>query len=409
MAEILLLRMPEPGQPAYWLLVDSIGNRMGRVQSGTLLEAAVHASGRHLRVLVPGAAVTLARADIPSRSLKKVLQAVPFVLEDRLAEDVETLHFAVGVHADGGYAVAIVARARMQQWLNELSAAGLVPTELVPDMLGLPVRDATLVVALDGSRVLARFPDGGGFVTDLSLAPLLLQKQLATLPEGQRCSRALIYAIDHDAAQHVIDSLDDLQLEISFGPLQDDVLTLMAMTLNDGRAISLLRGAYNDHAGITEHWQRWRAAAYLLAVLCVLGIAQQGISYFQLRRAAAALDTQVATVFHTALPDAHRMVDPRAQMQQRLKRLTGGDGANGPLALLAAVGTALHDQQVILLSGFSYHGGALQLQIQAPDVDALENLKSALAQNVNLSVNLDSVNSTSGESSARLTVTGGGI
>ena len=409
MAETLLLRIPEPGQPARWLLLDSIGNRMGRVQSGTLAEAAVHASGRHLRVLVPGASVTLARADIPSRSLQKVLQAVPFVMEDRLAEDVETLHFAVGARADGGYAVAIVARAHMHHWLDELSAAGLVPVELVPDMLGLPVKNATMVVALDGSRVMARFPDGGGFVTDNSLAPLLLQKQLAILPEGRRCSRALIYAIDQDAARHFIDSLDDRQLEISFEPLQDDVLTLMAMTLHDGRGISLLQGAYNDHAGITEHWQRWRAAAYLLAVLCVLGIAQQGISYFQLRREAAALDAQVAAIFHTALPDVHRMVDPRAQMQQRLKRLMGGDGANGSLALLAAVGTALHDQKGILLSAFSYHAGTLQLQVQAPDADALENLKSALANNANLSVNLDSVNSTSGETSARLTVTGGGI
>ena len=59
MTETLLLRMPDADRPASWLVVDAFGNRMGQAQTGTLMEAAPLATGRRLRVCVPGSAVML--------------------------------------------------------------------------------------------------------------------------------------------------------------------------------------------------------------------------------------------------------------------------------------------------------------------------------------------------------------
>ncbi|MGH3630940.1 MAG: type II secretion system protein GspL, partial [Sciscionella sp.] len=132
MAETLFLRMPVGDDPASWLLVDALGNRIGRVQQGTLTEAGAQARGRHVCVLVPGARVSLLYASIPTRNLQKVLQAVPFALEDRLAEDIETLHFALGQRDEHGYTVAALSRSYITQWLEQLTAAGLVADELVP-------------------------------------------------------------------------------------------------------------------------------------------------------------------------------------------------------------------------------------------------------------------------------------
>ena len=116
MSETLLLRMPDAGRPAQWLVVDAFGNSMGLVQSGTLMDAAASASGRRLRVCVPGSAVLLLHANIPSSNTQKILQAVPFALEDRLAQDVDNLHFAVGIRDARGYPVSVVTKTQMQQW-----------------------------------------------------------------------------------------------------------------------------------------------------------------------------------------------------------------------------------------------------------------------------------------------------
>lgn len=413
MTETLLLRMPEAGRPAYWLVVDTFGNRMGQVQSGTLAEAGPFAAGRRVRVYVPGSAVMLFPVAIPSHNLQKILQAAPFALEDKLAEDVETLHFAAGRRAGNAYPIAVVARARMRQWLDELAAAGLRPTEIIPDMLALPTRDNTLIIVQDivqdGEYLLARFPDGTALAAETSLMPLLIQRHQTIRDETLRCTHALLHAPDETAAQAIAHILTDLHMETAYRPLNGDAITLMAMTAQNAWTIDLLQGEFRLHGGMNQYWQQWRTAVMLLVALCAVIIAQQGISYFRLRHEAASLDTQVAKLFHAALPDVHRMVRPRAQMRQRLSQLTGGGGnASGPLRMLMAVGNALQSQSGVQLQGFSYHGGTLQLQVQASSMHALSTMKSVLARNPAFSVNLDSVNSSAGQTTGRLTISGSG-
>lgn len=407
MAETLFLRLPEGDQPASWLPVDVLGNRVGRVQHGALADAAAHAAGRRLCVLVPGTEISLLHADIPSRNLPKVLQAVPFALEDRLAEDVEMLHFALGERDAHGYVVAVLKRSHITQWLEKLTAAGLQPDELIPDMLGLPSYEATLTLALDADQVLARLPNGSAFTTDISLAPLLITREVAALRKTGVCDQAVLHADMESNTSVLLELLGTLDLETQSLPLNDGMLPVFAAALHDKQALNLLQGEYGLRKGMGEHWRRWRFAAGLLIIFCLLGLMQQGVAYFQLRHQAAQLDAQVLEEFHKALPDVHRVVDPRAQLQQRLDQLSGGSDVNGPLPMLMLLGAALQANNSVQLSGFSYHGGSLQVEVRASQIQSLDDLKTALQQAGKFNVNLDSVNSNDGQATGRLTLTGG--
>jgi len=409
MTENLLLRLPDGDRQASWLVVDAFGNRLGQIQSGTLTEAAPIANGRRLCVCVPGSTVMLLHADIPSNNAQKILQAVPYALEDKLAEDVDTLHFAVGARDAQGYTVAVVSRSRVQQWLNQLSTAGLTAAELIPDMLALPVREHTLVLVPDDRQILARFPDGAGITAETSLMPLMIRRHLSDLPTSENCTHALVYAADETISPEIRDMLASLKLETAYRPLKGGAIALMASAVRDSRAINLLQGEFGQHSGTTEHWRRWRIAASLLAALCLVFIAQQLVSEFGLRHEAASLNAQVAALFHQALPEVTHMVDPEVQMKQRMIQLTGG-GANtaGFLAMLTTLGKVLQSQNGVQLQSFSYHDGNLQLQVQAGSIDVLNNVKSTLTQNSSLHVEMDSLNSSSGITTGRLTISGDG-
>lgn len=405
MSETLVLRMPEAGRPAAWMVVDAFGNRLGQPGDGSLAEAAVVAKGRRVRVCVPGAHTLLLHADLPTHNSRKIQQAVPFALEDRLAEDVENLHFAVGTRDPRGYPTVVVTRAHMQTWLGELTTAGVTPTELVVDVLTLPVREHSLVMATDGEQILVRFPDGSGMVMDRAMAPLLIQRQLELLPESQNCTHALVYAADESAQQAAAALLAGLNLEIAYSHLGSGAIGLMADGLRAPQAINLLQATFGRRTGVAEYWPHWRVAAILLAALVAILIVQQAVSEVSLRRLSTAQQTQIAALFHQALPDVTRMVEPHVQMQRRLSQLTGGNGtATGLLPMLANVGTALQAQTGLQLQGFSYHAGVLQLQIQAGSITALDSLKSALAGNAGLQVQMDSVSSTGGQTTGRLTL-----
>ncbi len=407
MAESIYLQLPRAPGPVHWLLVDALGNRIGHVQEGTLTDAATQAHGRRLTAFVPGEQVMLFLADIPSRNLQKVQQAAPFMLEDKLAEDVESLHFAAGLRDSGGHLVAVTAGERMKRWLAEIAQAGLEPVQLVADATALAGPPDAVAIALDGAYVLARFPDGSGFTAERELALSLLSKRL-TVAAVQPALQATIYAAEADDGPGFAAALSTTGAEFSQQPLKDGVLPLLAAGLRQQRGINLLQAGFQPRSGFQEHWRVWRTAAVLAAVCLLLLLVQQGVGYLRLKREAADLDGQVTQMLSQALPGSR--VSPgseKARMQQLLSQLQGGSSAGSLLTLLDALGSAVASNPSIQVIALNYQGGSLQAQLQAIDIAALDTLKSNLNQ-TGISANLDSVNASGSQVTGRITLTGSG-
>jgi len=399
MSETVYLQLPRGDEAARWLRVDALGNRVGHVQQGAPGELPAPTSGQRLVVIVPGEHTTLLQADIPSRNLQKALQAAPFTLEDRLAEDVENLHFAAASRAGGGYLVAVTARARMRHWMAALAAAGLKPDQLVPDILALPA-EASACVALDGDFLLARFQDGSGFGAERALALPILRRQLQSSGEDAAPKRIVIHA-EADAGTALAGELGGAVIEQQ--PLVDGLLPLLARNLRGHRPLSLLQGEFQARSDLQEHWRTWRVSAVLLAALLLLGAVQEIAAFVHLKRQAAALDGQVAALMSVAMPGGRVVAGAEQnQLKQLLSQLQGGSSAGNLLSLLEVLGNALAGNPAVQISALNYQGGNLQAQLQAGDVGSLDALKAALSQQPGLSVNLDSVSASGNQVSGRL-------
>ncbi|MDN5872085.1 MAG: type II secretion system protein GspL, partial [Nitrococcus sp.] len=99
----LILRLPaDPGALIEWIVLDTNGRPEGASRRGTPAEAAAEAAGRQVLGLADGLAVLLSDTVIPSRNGERLRRAVPFALEERLAGDVDSLHFALGRREPGG-------------------------------------------------------------------------------------------------------------------------------------------------------------------------------------------------------------------------------------------------------------------------------------------------------------------
>lgn len=408
MAETLFLQLPHAGDTAHWLAVDTLGNRIGRVQEGLLADALPQASGRKLVVLAPGEDVAVHHADIPSRNPQKVLQAAPFMLEDKLAEDADSLHFAAGPRLDDGYLIAVVSHDRMRGWMDSLAKAGLTATQLTPDMLALPAPDqGDCTAVLDAGRVLARFADGSGFSADLELAGHLLARRFAKTDETALAPRLQLYAADGADADALSAALQQGGVGVTRAALNDGSLPLLAAQLRGQHALDLLQGEFQTHSGLEEHWRTWRMSASLLVACLVLGVALQVTDYMRLHRQATALDAQVSGILSQLLPGSN--ISPgteKDRVRQLLAQLQGGDSGGSLLGLLDTLGGSLSGMQGVQVMAMNYQSGTLQVQLQAGDISALDALKASLSQQAGISASLDSVSASGSQVTGRLVLSG---
>jgi len=160
MSEYLVIRLGhDPGKLAHWIAVDSTGARLSPPVAGMLAEATVDLADRKVIVLVPSAEVLTTSVDIPVKGAK-LQAALPYALEEHLAEDVEELHFAAGSRRSSGHTpVSVVSQQCMQEWMSRLSEAGITPNSVIADSYGLARIPGTISMLLDDDFVFIN--DGG--------------------------------------------------------------------------------------------------------------------------------------------------------------------------------------------------------------------------------------------------------
>jgi general secretion pathway protein L len=391
MPDTLLIRFaPDDLETVTWLRVAADGRPAGELQVGLVEQAAADAEGCRVVVLVPGTDVTLTEARVPTQSRQRVYRAVPFALEDQLADEIETLHFVVGPRADSGlYPVAVVRRECMDAWLAALTAANLQPQLMLPDTLAVPRSGDAWSLLLDADVALLRSGPWSGFAMETELLPALLQ--LASggeeTPRVLHCYTCTPARAGFPATIRMVDE-----------GCEEDVMQVLASGVAGSEAINLLQGSYSRSEQLSRLWKPWRATAALLLVGVILHMAQLGTEYYRLDKARATLAAEIEQVYRAAFPDARKVVNPQAQMKQKLTALRRlqGKGSADFLTLLAQAGGVLHLEKGVDINGVSFRDGRLDVEVLATDLQTLDRLKQQLVARGGLSVEIQSATASAG-------------
>lgn len=399
MADTLLIRLAAAGAGFRdWMLIDEQGAARTPVRKGAP-ETGVAAGASRIVVIVPGSDVLLSEAHVPGHNRQRVLRAVPYVLEEQLASDVETLHFALGPAQAENYPVAVVDRSRMDAWAALLAEQGLVANQWVPEILALPLTDDGWSLVIEGEDVLVRSGPYAGFAADLETLPELVSLFAS---REQAPARARLFGAS------IID-LEGIDIEVVDQTLQP--LEILGRGFVEGPVIDLLQGDYSR----SEEWGRllrpWKAtAALLLAGLVLTGIST-GMNYYRLSKQHAQLVAGIENIYRETFPKARRIVNPRAQMEQKLKQLerqAGGGGQTAFLALLADVARVLRSHGGVQIQGATYRDGRLDLQLLADNVQVLDQLKQALTGEGRMHAEIQSATTQEdGKVNSRVRVEGG--
>ncbi|MDR2837720.1 MAG: hypothetical protein LBV49_03995 [Azonexus sp.] len=338
-------------------------------------------------LLLAGSDVTLLRLKAPPLAAARLKMALPALVEDRLLSNPEDNVIAAAPAADG----LLVAGAARRDWLEglrqTLTALGARRIAALPSALCLPAASAAALETAGAVDVALRLTaeEGCGLSlavesaksaeTAKSAAFAVMQTLAAIAPPGT----LTLYAPAARLADYQKSLSPALAERIH---LQQDNWPLWVKGANEV-ALNLM-GGLEAASGAGFAWRRWRWPLSLGAALLAVNIAALNLDWLGAKREAAALNAGMVQTYKAAFPQETVILDPLAQMRQKIAAAQNASGqlaADDFLALAAAFSEAwaAAGQTAGAIAALEYRERVLTVKLKPASQFAAAPLKDALA------------------------------
>lgn len=416
MAEFLVIRLGRTyDHEVEWIVVDNNGTRRGPPASGTLEQAALDVAGRAVIVLVPATETITTTVYVPIRSGARLRAALPFALEESLADDVEKLHFASGARRENGQLpVAVVAREKMAEWIDALGQAGIKASQMIPENYGLARIPGSLSILVDGDFIC--FNDGA----DVEFVMQGVRPSDTLVAAGALTDRSDDESEPADAAGHLVvycEAADEQRWShdwialrhelhsVDINLLAEGVLPKLAVTVASGNGVNLLQGQYGAKTDFRSQLRPWRNAAVLLLGLMILGFTAKGVDYYRLAQEETALQARFTEQYRQIRPaDTREVLDPINAVRSIKQGLGAATGPQVFLPSLRQLGDAMANNSAARIETISYRAGVIDVRISSPDVATLDNIQKSVSASGRFQASIQSTDQVADEISSRLQI-----
>jgi type II secretion system protein L len=341
--------------------------------------------GQDVVLLIPSREVLLTQTSVNTRNQRQLQQAVPFALEDSIADDLDNQHIVWQTHPGSTLVdVAIIQRERLREWVNALHERQLRAQSILPDLFALPWAADTVTLWQQGEHIWVRNGELSGYASTHLALPLLLD----SLTSGQTAPLRLRLYSDQAAlwtADTRFEIIPETQAE-----------QLLPASLQPTLKLNLLNGLQDENrAQLRQQWQRWRLAAGLAAFSALLAVGIYGVDSYRLQQQLDTVDAQNLQLFAELFPETSD-VDPRglkSRLASELARVRGKGNTTAtasPLPQLATVAAAMNTAGGLSVEDIRAQTGTLTINLQAQNQQAIETLRDTLEKALGNPVELQS-------------------
>jgi len=357
------------------------------------------AKGRKVVLLLPNSEVVLTTVNIPSKNKKQLHQAIPYALEDTLAEDIENLHFAIHQKvALGDSHVAIINRDRLDFFIDLLRKKSIPVHFVLPQLLAQALQQKGWSILqqptdLNGNQpVTVRLSDFNGFTCDKNLLSLFLTEQL------EKSSPEVIAS--NIEPNELPEGLQALTL------INADPAIVQYQSIESALPLNLLTGFVSHKKESNFNWKAWRPPIVLASLVAATGLGILGWQNSQLQQEHDHLKQSIEKVFTSTFPESNHRGNPAGHMTSNLKRLkkTSVKIIDSPLPLISNVGPLLKSYKDLVLKKIRYQENELTLVMQSPNLTRIEAFRKEAAKKFKLKVSVKSSTTTANKVEAILTI-----
>ena len=420
MAEFLVIRIgKDVNQPAQWIVVDDSNECCSSPVIGSLSDALTDMTERKVIVLVPGAEVLTTSVDIPIKGGSHFLDALPYALEDELAEDIDQLHFSSGIRrSNGRIPVAVVNRERLSQWVECFRELGIQPVSMIPDNHGLARIEDTISMLIAEDQVMINDGTNVEIVMQginpsevLSVIGAIDEIKLNRAVSPTMSKNVLIYcdAENHKKYQDDWLILNNKIEDLTINLLKDGVISQLALTVVTGTGINLLQGDFGAKSEYSRLFRSWGYVAMLLLVLGLVGIATKTTNYYLLKQEEMNLKHQFEAEYHQILPGTSSVNDPAGIIGSLKARIDASDTPSAFLQSLEQLSRALKQNKEARIDVISYRAGVVDILLTAPNVLTLDRIRRVISENDQFRASIQSTDQDGEKVNSRIRIQVNGI
>ncbi|RZL92052.1 MAG: general secretion pathway protein GspL [Variovorax sp.] len=380
---LLLVTIPLAPAPAHgeygWALWSSDGRK---VRSEGSAPPALLPAGEEVVLGVPAAALSWHQVSLPQGSMSgavRLRSVLNGLLEDRLLDDPELLHFALEPGAQTGAPVWVAACNRL--WLRSavqaLEGAGRRVTRIVPEFAPQPAGAPPIVFAV-GEPGAARLVlcDAQG-VTALPLDSAGVALAAAMTEGAAMLAEPAVAELAESLFGQPLPIVKPAERWLQTGSASWDLAQFDLASTGRARAskklVALSRALW--------HAPQWRAARWGALVLVLAQLAGLNAWAWKERHALDAKRAAVKSILTQTFPSVQLVVDAPVQMAREvaaLQQATGGVSPSDLEPMLGALATSLPAGRTP--TAVDYSAGQLRLRgmgLQAGELGALTTTLSA--------------------------------
>ena len=333
---------------------------------------------RRTIVLLPAADITLTEIIVPPAQRRHQDQILSSLIEDRLAEDVGSVHLACGpaLDAAGRTPVAIIRAALMTRWADELRDAGIEPHMMISEIFALPASDADQWRMLyDGQSLWLRTGTHAGLAVEPDALPVVLPM---FLKDAMRPIDIDCVLTDGGSEAELLDLPSALTLRcVAWSGSAFDYMSRMSLQTfaGDAPAINLLQGAFAPRSVKTGADRKTGIVMRLAAATFLLALLLNGGQAVYVSMRAQAKQAQIINLYRHIFPADTKLVDPVQQMKNHLSAQQSPDGA-GFLSILKLTAARIGTDHPLDLQTLAYseEGRKLTMDITGQSIENLNTL-----------------------------------
>lgn len=327
-----------------------------------------------VQVLVSGCDISYFEVTLPKANRRQAFDAIPFMLEDELAADIDTLHFVYSAHKSENQGVYVCAKSKILEWLSWLETANIFTAQLIPDYLTLPVADDSSISMLQlGNDLLIRSTIDNGMTIDCDWASIALPR----LAKDNDLSIAH-YGVD-ETYQLEPYSWTEQQL---VPPMEQLARGLVKLPIN------MLIGDFEQNKQQHDYFKIWRPVAIAASLLIVLFFTEQLIRVNQMEDRIAVLKKQSASIYKKINPNVKRVIRIKSRMTNEIKKLTGGTNGSELNNMLESLQEAFVSVPKLTPINIKYDQRRQELRLQAEgdSYQMFESFKQKLDEQYNVTM-----------------------